>query len=280
MTSVVINRSNQYKGIKGWISSIADFCKDLHEAYQYSNFSFLSAYYEIKSRYASSYLGPMWIVLSNVIFIGFISLLYSSIFNMALDDYIPYLTAGYLLWTFMVAIFLEGSGTFVIYGQTLKDYKISPLVLYCRMFYRNVIIFAHNLPIIFAVVLYFKGFVIDVPMFLFGMMFNLVCIFLIGIAISIVSCRFRDIYYVMPSIFQVLILMMPILWKPEMLVGRKILLVEVNFIYQLLEIVRSPLLGQVAPAHFYLNSLVLLAFLFVMTAVMYERSKSKIVFWT
>jgi ABC-type polysaccharide/polyol phosphate export permease len=280
MTSEISVESQKNTDGQRIVSCLLEFFKDLHEAYVYSNFSALSSYYEIKARYATSYLGPLWIVLSNVIFIGFISVLYSSIFNMPLDEYIPYLATGYLLWTLMVSVFLEGGATFLSYGQMLKDYKISPLVIYCRVFLRAVIVLAHNLPVIFAVVFYFKGFVFDLPLFFLGMLINLSCIFFMGLANAILSCRFRDIYYVMPSIFQVLILLTPILWKADMLVGRKAILLDVNLLYQLLELVRAPLLGGAAPGYFYVNCTILLVISFIVTAFLYVRSKNKIVFWT
>jgi lipopolysaccharide transport system permease protein len=278
-SSVAVDKKDRSSTEKGVLFCLSEFFKDLKSAYQLSRFSLLSAYYEIKARYTSSYLGPIWIVLSNVIFIGFISLLYSSIFNIVLDDYIPYLTTGYLVWILMVTVFLDGSSAFISYGQMLRDYKISPLVLYCRTFFRTVIIFAHSLPLIFFVVAFFKGFIFDIPLFLLGMTINLAGIFLMGLVFAIMSVRFRDINYVLPSVFQVLILMMPILWRPEMLTGKKVILVEANFIYQLLELVRAPLLGTAAPFHFYVNCLVLLAVSYLFAAVMYVRTKNKIVLW-
>jgi ABC-2 type transport system permease protein len=259
---------------------IAEFVRDLLEAYSYANYSILSAYYEIKARYATSILGPLWIVLSNSIFIAAISLLYSSIFQIQIEDYVPFLAAGYLLWTLMVSIFLDGSSTFIVHGPMLRDNKISPLIVYCRIYFRSLIIFAHNLPVIIAVVLYYRGFVFDIPMLFLGALLFLTCSFFIGLALSIMSCRFRDIHYVMPSVFQVLILMMPILWKADMITGRKMILIEVNIFYQLLEIVRAPLLGYAAPAYYYVGCAVLLVLSFILSAYMYVNSKHKLVLWS
>ncbi len=264
----------------GLVAAVLEFIRDLKDATLFVNYSFLSAYYEIKANYKASYLGPIWIVLSNIVFISFISLLYSSIFNIELSEYVPYFTTGYLFWTFMVTVYLYGSSTFILNASSLKDYKINPLVIFFGMFFRALIIFAHNLPIILLSIFYFKGFVSNIPMFALGLSINVLCIFFMSLCISIFSCRFRDIYYLLPTIFQILILLMPILWKADMLVGRKVVLIEVNVLYQLFELVRAPLLGNVVPTHYYLNSVILLLASFLFAAVYYVRNKNKIVFWS
>jgi len=264
----------------GLVASVLEFMKDLVDATLFLKYSYLSAYYGIKANYKASYLGPIWIVLSNVVFISFISLLYSSIFNIDLNEYIPYFATGYLLWTFMVTVFLYGSSSFILNASSLKDYKINPLVIFFGDFFRALIVFAHNLPIILLAIFYFKGFVCNIPMFMLGLCINLLSIFFMTLSLSLFSCRFRDIYYLLPTIFQILILLMPILWKADMLVGRKVVLLEVNVLYQLFELVRAPLLGNMAPTHYYINSVILLLASFLFAAVYYVRNKNKIVFWS
>lgn len=262
------------------LSILAEFLRDIRSAFTSSDYAALSAYYEIKARYATSVLGPLWMVMSNVIFIGVISIIYSSAFAIEIGNYIPFLASGYLLWLLLVGVLQDGSATFLWYGSLLRNNKISPLLIYGRIFSRAVIIFAHNIPVIFAVVLYYKGPVINIPQLILGFSIYLTCSFFMGLAISILACRFRDVLYVLPSVFQVLLLMMPILWKPDMISGRKALLLEVNVIYQLLEIVRAPILGEMAPEHYYINCLIMTVVAFIFSAYLYVGSKNKIVLWS
>src|SRR3990167_8890673 len=93
-------------------SVISEFLGDLRETFKYGAYSVLSAYYEIKSRYAVSKLGPLWLVLTNMIFIGLIGASYSSAFGVDTSEYVPFLATGYLIWTMMVAFFLQASEDF------------------------------------------------------------------------------------------------------------------------------------------------------------------------
>lgn len=278
--SIVIDTKAAPKGISFIFYAVREFIDDLIAGYHASSYSLLAAFYEIKSRYKASYLGPFWISLSNIIFIGFISLLYSKIFNIDIVEYVPYLTAGYLLWLLFMGVLLEGSGTYTTLGGVLKDYNISPLTMYLRVYYRALYVFAHNIPLMFLAVIYFQGWVINLPLMLVGLSFALVGLFFLGLCFAILACRFRDIYYVLPSVFQVLILIMPILWKPDMLKGRKALLLDLNILYQLLELVRAPMLGIAVPFQYYINCAAFIAVLFVVTAVSYTYTKRKIVFWS
>lgn len=261
-------------------SVISEFLGDLRETFKYGAYSVLSAYYEIKSRYAVSKLGPLWLVLTNMIFIGLIGASYSSAFGVDTSEYVPFLATGYLIWTMMVAFFLQASEDFQTrVAHIMRDNKVSPLLSYVRVFFRALIIFAHNVPFMFMVIFYYKGFVVDVPMLILGFTLFLANCFFLGLICIMLSSRFRDIYYAMPSIFQILILMMPILWMPNMITGRKTVLLEINLLYQLLEIVRAPLLGMAVPTHYFVNCSVLLVISFVTCAYFYTYAKNRLVLW-
>ena len=58
---------------------------------------------DIRQRYRRSVLGPFWITLSTGIFILLLGIIYSRLFHMELEHYMPYLTVGYIVWGFMSA---------------------------------------------------------------------------------------------------------------------------------------------------------------------------------
>ena len=58
---------------------------------------------DIRQRYRRSVLGPFWITLSMGIFILLLGIIYSRLFHIELQHYMPYLTVGYIVWGFMSA---------------------------------------------------------------------------------------------------------------------------------------------------------------------------------
>ena len=65
---------------------------------------FYMASNDIRLRYRGSTLGPIWITLTMVIFISALSIVYSRLFNQNLYEYIPFLTCGILIWTYISSI--------------------------------------------------------------------------------------------------------------------------------------------------------------------------------
>ena len=58
----------------------------------------LVAWVDIKQRYRGSVLGPFWLTLSTAIMIGSLGALYSRLFHMDIQTYLPYLSLGILAW--------------------------------------------------------------------------------------------------------------------------------------------------------------------------------------
>ena len=53
---------------------------------------------DIRNRYRGSVLGPFWLTLSTAVMVVGLGLLYSSLFKMALADYLPFLAVSLIVW--------------------------------------------------------------------------------------------------------------------------------------------------------------------------------------
>ncbi|PNL60048.1 ABC transporter permease, partial [Legionella anisa] len=68
---------------------------------------------DIKLRYRFSSIGPFWITINMAITVYSMSFLYSHLFKVKLEDYLPYLTSGIICWSFLSNLFIEGSNAFI-----------------------------------------------------------------------------------------------------------------------------------------------------------------------
>jgi ABC-2 type transporter len=68
---------------------------------------------DIRQRYRRSVIGPFWITLSMGIFILVLGVIYSRLFHTELKSYLPYLTAGFIVWGFMSAAASESCIAFI-----------------------------------------------------------------------------------------------------------------------------------------------------------------------
>ena len=74
-------------------------------------------------------------------------------------------------------------------------------------------------------------------------------------------------------------LLTPIMWRPEILTGKKALLLYANPFAYFLIIVRAPLLGKVPDPIFYYGVVFMIALLFGGAYFLYKKTAHRVVFW-
>jgi lipopolysaccharide transport system permease protein len=92
------------------------------------------------------------------------------------------------------------------------------------------------------------------------------------------SARFRDVPRIITSLTQIVFLITPILWTPDML-GPRIYLAYGNPFFHLIEIVRRPLLGSVPSIDTVRVALFITALKLIVTVVIFSRYRARIAYW-
>lgn len=233
---------------------------------------------DIKMRYRGSILGPFWITASMMIFIAVFSLVYSRLFHQALSEYIPFLTAGYLVWIMISTSLVESCNIYIEATAIITEIKLPYSLYIFRLAWRHVIIFFHNLLVFCVIALYFK-----VPMnwsiFLIipGLLLVLVNLFSITLMLAILGTKYRDIPQVITSLIQVAFFVTPISWEPKLL--NQSLIISCNPLNYLIELVRSPLLGHTPPMMTWAISIVISIVVFSLAFSLFVRLRRNIPFW-
>jgi len=215
------------------------------------------------------------------VMIGTIGVVFGQIFNSPLTEYLPFLAVGLILWGFISSIVTEGCTGFIAAEGIIKQLPIPLFVHILRMIWRNVLILGHNI-VIFPIVLLVFGKSLSLTAFIsipgfFLMVVNLTWVALI---LGVLCTRYRDLPQLVGSILQVIFYLTPIMWMPNLLPQRTgLYLLNLNPAYHLLEIVRSPLLGQLPAAMSWKVSLALAVIGWIMTLAVYGRYKRRIAYW-
>jgi lipopolysaccharide transport system permease protein len=233
---------------------------------------------DILKRYRRSMLGPFWLTASNGVMVLALGLLYANLFKTPIDDFLPFLCVGLLVWNLTASFMTEGGSLFFGAESFIKQVRLPYSVYVYQAAWSKLIIFIHNLAIYFAVLIYFRiwpgaGALLSIP----GLLIMLVNGALSTLAIGIVSARFRDIPQVINSIVQILFFITPIMWKPELLGHHWVL--ELNPFYHLIEIVRRPLLGMVPTMQNYEVVLVTTLVNLAISSAIFVRFRSRIAYW-
>ena len=234
---------------------------------------------DILQRYRRSLLGPFWLTASMAIMVVALGTLYANLFKVEIQDFMPFLCVGLLVWNYISSVIGEAGTLFTGSESYIKQIRLPYSLYVYRFVWSRIIIFAHNFVIYFGILLYFAiwpGAVIllAIP----GFILVTLNVALGSISIGMASARFRDIPQIVGSVVQIAFFMTPVMWKPELL-GSRTYIVELNPFYHLIEVMRAPLLGNPFPLDSYIAlGLITLVNLLVAT-VFFRRFRSRIAYW-
>src|SRR5580698_6842874 len=88
---------------------------------------------DILQRYRRSLLGPLWLTASMAIMVIALGVVYGKIFKVPLDDFIPFLCLGLLVWGFISTTLMEAGGLFTGSESYIKQIRL-PYSVYVYRF--------------------------------------------------------------------------------------------------------------------------------------------------
>ena len=237
------------------------------------------AWQDIRLRYRRSKIGPLWITLSMAIFCLALGGVFSQLFKTEIREYLPFLTVGYVFWGMIAGMLGEFPNVFVENAQYIKDIKVNPFTILFRVVTRHLITLAHNFLIIVGVCWYFGIFPGGIGLIVFpGLILVVLNLVAVGVLLSLFGARFRDVAPTTQSLIQVLFFITPITWFPKLLPADS-LVVLTNPIAHYLDLVRSPVLGQVPATASWGVALFTLGIFAWASIVVYKAKAARIPFW-
>jgi lipopolysaccharide transport system permease protein len=235
---------------------------------------------DIRLRYRGSMLGPFWLTISTGVMVGALGILYSTLFKISLRDYLPFLALSQVLWGFLAALVSEACTTFTDAEGVIRSVRMPFFVFSMRALIRNAIALAHNIVVIvvvFAVFSIWPGWesFIAIPGLLVWAIDGLALTLLLGAFCA----RFRDIQPIVNSIMQIGFFMTPVIWKPEQLGPAGIEKLAFNPFFDLLEIVRGPILGSHIAGTTWVGAIVYSVALCAISWAFFVRARGRVTFW-
>ncbi|MDE0182342.1 MAG: ABC transporter permease, partial [Caldilineaceae bacterium] len=239
----------------------------------------LLGWQDVRRRYRRSMIGPFWLTISMGILVAVLSILYGALLKVEIADYAPFLALGFIIWTLVSGFINEGCTAFTDAGSIIKQADLPLSVHVYRVVWRDLIIFFHNAAIFVVVAAVFSirpGWVglLALP----GL--ALLCLngVWMGLLFGLVSARFRDIPPVMDSIVRIFFFVTPIIWMPELLPDRTVLL-DFNPFFHYVELVRAPLLGQAPQLASWLAVLGMTLGGWLAALLMFRNYRRRVAYW-
>lgn len=256
-------------------SSLQIFLKEFNRI----DVAILYAMFDIKTRFKASLIGPFWLTLHTLIFTLTLGFIFSIVFNTNISEYLPYLSAGLMVWTFMSTQILESTNLFNENSVFIRNVSLPISTYIFRVIIRNLVIVLFHFPITLFVLIYFgKATQADWLLFLVNSCVLIIIISNLTCTISIISARFTDMQPIVQAILQVIFLITPILWSTDTMSERTVFF-EFNPIYHLLEFIRAPLLGKAVTDQTVFAIMILFTITSVTAWYFYFKYSSRVVYW-
>ena len=234
---------------------------------------------DIKLRYRGSVLGPFWLTLSTAIMVLAMGVLYSQLFHMEVQKYLPYLALSLVLWNTLGGLVTDACTCFTSAESSIRSLRMPFTVHATRAVVRNVFVLLHNVAVIVGVFAWFDVWP-GVTAFaaLPGVVLWVVDALAACLLLGAFCARFRDVAPIVGSIMQIAFFLTPIIWQPELIADNTQYLV-LNPFYPLLALVRDPLLGVVPGLGVWVAAAVWSAVLCLLAWTLFARVRGRLAFW-
>jgi len=210
---------------------------------------------DVRRRYSRTVIGPFWSAISIAMFVLALGSVGTGLWNKQASDYLPFLAAGMVVWVMISSIVTESCVLFIAGTNLFRQMRFNYSVMAYALVWRNFIVFAHNLAVFVLVCVLFGANPLSPATMLVlpGLALLLVNSVWVSLLLGMFCLRFRDVQQLITSLIQIAMFVTPIFWPPEDLHGpARVVFVDLNPLYHLIVLVRSPLLGHAPAAESYL----------------------------
>ncbi|MBV2143768.1 ABC transporter permease [Falsochrobactrum sp. TDYN1] len=254
---------------------------DISEALSKYRLALIFGWQDVAQRYRRSRVGAFWLTLNMAVFIGALGLIFGTLFQSEMREFLPYLCAGIITWGFISTVIGEGCTTFTSSEGIILQVRMPLFTHILRTIWRNVVIFAHNI-VIFPILFIILGRMLSFNVLWALPGFLVICVNLawMTLILAVLCARFRDMTQVVTNVLQVMFYATPIMWMVKILpdhVSRAF--IEWNPFFHLIELVRAPLLGA-APTMLDWSFTIALAIVgWIVAIVFFGRYRWRVAYW-
>ncbi len=253
--------------------------KDLVDGFKRRDVWSTFAFMDIRLKYRRTYLGPLWITFSTGIMVAAFAYVFGSIFNVELNSYLPYVSTGIVLWSFISTTLIDSCSVFTGAVSYIRNLSMPLSTHLYQLILRNLLLLAHNAIIVALVYIIFpQAYSVNILLIIPGLILIVLNLVWMSLFLGVVSSRYRDVPTAIVNLMTVAYLVTPIIWHADQ-VSKRPHIVDFNPFYHLVEVVRAPMLNLTPTI---LNYSVVVAMLIVGSAAtlyLYKLKAHRLSYW-
>lgn len=259
------------------ISAYRDFSTAFGQVYLWGRMGWA----EMRGKYRRTSLGPLWSTISLALFIFVIGQVWSRLWGVKTETFMPYVTAGMVSWVLISSLINDGTNCFLKYRTLVYSIKFPLPLIPFAVTWHHFTLFFHNIMVVVLAGIFYQitlsySTLLVVPGIILIWMNAVWATTLLGI----LGARFRDIQIIISSLLQMMIFVTPVFWTYEQLEGRaNIVFVKFNPFLHYIEILRKPMLGATPDLHSYAIVIAITILGWMVAFIFYARYKNRITYW-
>lgn len=253
---------------------------NLRELLNYRDLFIVLAYRDLRVRYAQAFLGLIWVLLQPLITLLVITLVFGRFVEVDTGG-IPYpifAIPGVALWTYFSFVLSQAGNSFIGSQEMVKKIYFPRIIIPLSKAVVGLVDLLVALLLLIILFLFYKisptSNLIYFPLFV---IMTILAALAIGIWMSALTIRYRDIQYIIPFFVQFGLYITPIAYPSETLINKLpdwfAYLYYLNPMACIIEGFRWSLLGGELNTDFYTPSLLLILFLFVSGIYYFKKTE-------
>ena len=247
---------------------------DLKELIAYQDLFYFLVWRDIKVLYAQTVLGFSWAILNPLVQIIIFSIIFGKVAKIPTDGipYVLFSTVAIIPWAYMSES-MSASSQSLVGGQNLLGKVYFPRIIFpLTSVLAKLVDFSISMMLVVAVMFYFQisptWNLVYLPLLVLLMMIVPTGV---GLWLSALAIRYRDVKFAMPFIIKMLIYSAPILYTASAIPDQYRFLYSLNPIVAVVEGYRACLLGMPMPWEFILPGSLVAVLVLIFGAIYFRR---------
>jgi len=282
MTSFIKNKLVSYRNRSNSSSNSVTFIEaksgwqiiDFKELKEYRDLFYFLVWRDIKVTYAQTILGFSWAILQPLIQIVIFTIIFGKVAKLSTDGipYILFSTVAIIPWTYMSQSMTQSSQS-LIQGQNMLGKVYFPRLIFpITPVLARLIDFGISILIVCAMILYYRV-VPTWSLLLFPLFVMLMMSIVAGVGmwLSAMAIRFRDVKHAMPFAVRMLMYTAPIVYSASSIPETYRIIYSLNPIVAVIEGYRACLLGTPMPWQYIWPGIITAAILLISGALYFKR---------
>ncbi len=219
---------------------------DLREIWEYRDLFYFLVWRDIKVLYAQTILGFAWAILQPLIQIVIFTIIFGKVAKISTDGipYILFVTSAIIPWTFMSQAMRQSSQSLVTQGHILGKVYFPRLIYPLTSVLAKLVDFGISLFLLLAISIYYRVIpswnLLLLPIFILLMMSISAAV---GMWLSAMAIRFRDVKYAMEFIVRMLMYSAPIVYSASSIPENLRIIYSINPLVGVIEGFRACILS-------------------------------------